>query len=66
MRNLKPHCTIFMMEMDACVRLSRWLYLRGKTEHYIGSQGKSFEEQANDLEIRTEAINQINPQSEGN
>jgi hypothetical protein len=40
--------------------------LRGKTEHYIGSQGKSFEEQANDLEIRTEAINQINPQSEGN
>lgn len=38
----------------------------GQTEHYIGGQGKSIEEQARDLGIKTEPISQINPQSERN
>lgn len=38
----------------------------GQTEHYSGNQGKSFEEQAHDLGIRTEPIIQINSQSERN
>lgn len=37
-----------------------------QTEHYTGNQGKSFEEQAHDLGIRTEPIIQINSQSERN
>lgn len=37
-----------------------------QTEHYTGGQGKSIEEQARDLGIKTEPISQINPQSERN
>lgn len=55
---------------NECVRFSKLLNGGGvpnrQTEHYTGSQGKSFKEQTNDLGIRIVPISKINPQRERN
>lgn len=61
---------VSLNKWNECVSFSKLLNGGGmpnrQTEHYTGSQGKSFKEQTNDLGIRIVPISQINPQRERN